>query len=363
MLWPFLRDLFFSLARRSKPYALPLSVGPWMLGLALCVALGWILAWFSPSTLGYTGNARVALAAGVFHLWAVAAVALTAKQPPFLADSLRHPVVFVGAFWLLVGDGVALLFSATFGDSWTSIFAALGLLWALLFVFAFPRLAPKPRKEIFLFVAPFSGALYLVGLFALLSVLAFFEMEWILKTRDGPLMLVLGVIIFALFLGPVFLSVAFLNTFNGFSFYAPLLLTKGHSTPAEAGRLALAFALQRHPGLLSQAHTYIAPQEITLFASEDGIVRAVEPRFLKDLVQHQHGEAEAHAFTEALAAHLRRHVRIFHVDVYNASTDWKDRGKAIEIDLRAEVDACLRSKHAYLATIADLGVPPNPTLA
>lgn len=362
MLWPFLKSLFVALARRAQPYALPLSAGLGMLALSGAVALFWLLAWSSPSTVAYTGNGRVALAAGVFQLWAMAAVVLTAQQPPIHATTLQHPVVFAGAFWLLAGTAVFFLFALVFDGAWMDVFSVACLLWSGLFAFAFPRLASKTDKEIRLFFAPFFVAIFLASLVATSAVLSFFQLSWIVDSRSEAIVSLVVVMGVVLFFASLVGAVVVLKWLDGAAFYGPLLLAKGHSTPEQVGALALSFALQRHPTLLAGVENLLMDRSIGLHVSAYGTVQHAESPFLHHLVERQHGRTAADAFAEALQQHLRGHTRMSHFDVCRAGTDWHGRGKEIQAPLRDAVEACLRSKHAHLAAIAAAGPAPVPAL-
>lgn len=363
MIWPFLQNLLASLVRYARPYALPLSTGIGILTLSGGLAAFWILAWFSPGAVAYTGNGRIALAAGVFHLWAVAAVVLTARQPPVHATTLLHPVVFAGAFWLLAGNAVAFLVASTLGGFHMYAFSVASMLWALIFALGFPSVASNTKGEIGLLFAPIAGAALLVLLTVVFGILAFFQWTWILRSENllGDLLLLTGCLVLILAAGAF--AKVLLEEMDGKALYAPLLLTKGHLTPEQVGARALSFALQRHPALLAISTEDMFDYSIVFQVAAHGTVQHVNPGFLYDLVERGHGSTEADAFTLALRDHLRRHARFSYRDVHRAPNGSADHCKQIKTHLKDAVEACRRSKHAHLAAIAAAGSAPVPALS
>jgi len=360
MLWPFLRNLLVSLVRRAKPYALPLSAGVVLLASSVCLAVFWFVAWFSPSAVAYTGNGRVALAAGVFQLWAVASVVLTARQPPVQATTLRHPVVFTGAFWLLAGHAVAFLVAATLGGFYMYAFSVASMLWAGLFALAFPRTASDPKGEIVLLFAPFTGTALLLSLAVFFAIVGFFQLTWLVQSEHPAALVLFFAIMAVLLMASGAFAYTLLEALEGMAFYAPLLLTKGHSTTDEVARLALAFSLQRYPTLLAENDDSMFDAKIRLSLSAYGTIQDVEAHFLYDLVKKQHGISEVDAFASALQDHLRRHARLSYLDMCRDAKNTGDGRSRIDLPLQDEIQACRRSKHAYLATLAAAGPAPVP---
>lgn len=354
MLFPTLQTLLAFLLPYARRHAPSLSVAPWMLGACAVLGAFWLLAWWSPGSVGYTGNGRVALAAGLVQFWATAAIAAKAQQHPLLGHALHHPMVFAGTFWLLAGMGTFFALGWALGSTATTLFAPFAMLWSAFFACVFPRVAGNTAREAVLLFAPVAVALFVASLVAIVAGLWFFQMGWILESQhDG--VKILGLIFTCILLGvPVLGSFVLFGATKGHLLYAPLALTKGHTTPEHAARMALAFVLQRHPALLRDMESSMCSRQITFRVSPYGTLDGLE----WPLVCHvMGGRAYRHApsaIEGEILDHLRPHVRFGQADVWAAEDSVF--GREIVYDLGAALADSARSHHGRLAAMAH-GLP------